>query len=180
MWWMWHGDVGHWVINQTPGIHGGDRMKSIHGDFSCPQNKPEWEGPASSQALKIDQSQCCKSVLWRSKNNPDRTFVRTNRINSYYPVYQTEIDGEPVYMWWMWHGTVGHWVINKTPGSHGNDIIKSNFTDVVCPAEIDYWDDPTSSIECLGRKYEMFHEPDKSVILDRFYVQNYLIFYKRI
>ena len=19
MWWMWHGDTGHWVVNQTPG-----------------------------------------------------------------------------------------------------------------------------------------------------------------
>ena len=23
----------------------------------------------------------------------------------------------------MWHGPVGHWVINQTPGAHGNDIV---------------------------------------------------------
>ena len=36
----------------------------------------------------------------------------------------TEIDGEEYFLWWMWHGPVGHWVINKTPGHHGGDIIK--------------------------------------------------------
>ena len=37
LWWMWHGNFGHWVLNQSPGEHGGDRMKSEFGDFGCPQ-----------------------------------------------------------------------------------------------------------------------------------------------
>ena len=47
LWWMWHGDVGHWVLNQTPGSHGGDRLKSAFGGFDCPQAKTEWEGASS-------------------------------------------------------------------------------------------------------------------------------------
>ena len=43
MWWMWHADVGHWVVNKTPGKHGDDRMKSKFGDFGCPESKKEWE-----------------------------------------------------------------------------------------------------------------------------------------
>ena len=43
MWWMWHGVVGHWVVNDSPGLHGDDRVKSAFGDFECPQDVTEWE-----------------------------------------------------------------------------------------------------------------------------------------
>ena len=43
MWWMWHGSVGHWVVNKTPGSHGGDRVKSVFDEFKCPQNVSQWE-----------------------------------------------------------------------------------------------------------------------------------------
>ena len=55
LWWMWHGDVGHWVVNPTPGVHGEDRMTSAFGDFECPQAKTEWEGAASGQSFSIVQ-----------------------------------------------------------------------------------------------------------------------------
>ena len=57
---MWHGDVGHWVLNETPGKHGNDRLKSKMGDFECPNNQTgkregaangNWEGPASDDSL---------------------------------------------------------------------------------------------------------------------------------
>ena len=48
-------------------------------------------------------------------------------------------------MWWMWHGPEGHWVINETPGFHGNDIIKSTFEDVLCPNEVFNWEDQENS-----------------------------------
>ena len=47
MWWMFHGENGHWVVNDTPGSHGTDRMSSAMGGFACPQNKPNWEGDAA-------------------------------------------------------------------------------------------------------------------------------------
>lgn len=37
MWWMWHGAVGHWVVNDSPGMHGDDRLTSAFGGFGCPQ-----------------------------------------------------------------------------------------------------------------------------------------------
>ena len=46
MWWMWHGPEGHWVVNDSPGAHGADRIKSTFGDFACPQDIESWEGPA--------------------------------------------------------------------------------------------------------------------------------------
>ena len=48
-------------------------------------------------------------------------------------------------MWWMWHGAVGHWVVNQTPGMHGNDVIKSTFDDVVCPDQVANWEDGTGA-----------------------------------
>ena len=41
-------------------------------------------------------------------------LTRTTAINEEHPIYES-IDGDGVstYMWWMWHDTVGHWVVNK-------------------------------------------------------------------
>ena len=113
MWWMWHGAVGHWVINESPGSHGGDRMKSSFGDFGCPQDKTEWEGDASSNAFSITPAPCCDEILWEREDLGNQVWTKTNQINEEYHVYKTQIDGDDVFMWWMWHATVGHWVINK-------------------------------------------------------------------
>ena len=42
-------------------------------------------------------------------------------------------------MWWMWHGEIGHWVVNRSPGSHSDDLAKSEFDDFALPTEVD-WD----------------------------------------
>ena len=40
---MWHGHVGHWIINDTPGDHGNDRAKSVFGEYMCPPDILQWE-----------------------------------------------------------------------------------------------------------------------------------------
>ena len=57
------------------------------------------------------------------------------------------MDGTTVSMWWMWHGPEGHWVINETPGSHGNDIVKSTFDNVQCPNDVISWEDQALGCE---------------------------------
>ena len=49
--------------------------------------------------------------------------------NEGFPYYQQE--GSNLVMWWMWHGDVGHWVVNVTPGIYLkililNDLIISD------------------------------------------------------
>jgi hypothetical protein len=53
---MWHGPTGHWVINDTPGQHGDDRMMSVLGDFQCPFDIDEWEGTANWTKRRITNS----------------------------------------------------------------------------------------------------------------------------
>ena len=76
-------------------------------------------------------------------------------------------------MWWMWHGPVGHWVVNQSPGKfqeklilniplktckkqvlefillfegqHADDIILSTKADVTCPDEVANWEDTTGA-----------------------------------
>lgn len=63
-------------------------------------------------------------------------------------------------MWWMWHGKTGHWVINATPGNHGDDQAKTvGFFDHKCATEFVPWnignngDDFT--IQCVPRKFTL-------------------------
>ena len=102
MWWMWHGDVGHWVINKTPGAHGGDRFKTIFGDFECPDKK-SWEGQAS---ITVSESPCCDEVRM-TKGLTQIFFTKTTETNELYPIYEaTPAQGGKIYAWWMWHGPV--------------------------------------------------------------------------
>ena len=55
------------------------------------------------------------------------------KTNDGYPYYK--LRGQEIYMWWMWHGPVGHWVTNDTPGAHGNDRLTSSMGDFECPQE---------------------------------------------
>ncbi|CBY19984.1 unnamed protein product [Oikopleura dioica] len=64
VWWMWHGPTGHWVINDTPGQHGDDRMMSVLADFQCPFDIDEWEGAAASHDFILKKSECCREVSW--------------------------------------------------------------------------------------------------------------------
>jgi len=46
IYWMWHENAGHWVLNEVAGIHAPnyrDIMRSKLGEFACPQHKTEWE-----------------------------------------------------------------------------------------------------------------------------------------
>lgn len=61
--------------------------------------------------------------------------------NAGYPYYKQR--GSNMYMWWMWHGNVGHWVVNDTPGAHGDDQIKSVMGDFKCPSQQN-WIDPNN------------------------------------
>ena len=57
--------------------------------------------------MKISADPCCKEISWNGKT----TFSMTGQINEEYPVYKAEKDGKEIFMWWMWHGDVGHWVV---------------------------------------------------------------------
>jgi len=87
-------------------------MKSTYGDFECAQNKPMWE-IISQTGFEINAAPCCQTLEW-SKDGENGVFTATNQINEEYPVYQTTSqNGQTLFMWWMWHDTVGHWVINQ-------------------------------------------------------------------
>ena len=97
----------------------------------------------------IEASPCCNKLRWL-RGSEEAVFTKTNQINEFYNVYETIIEESSpsmwwVTMWWMWHGSVGHWVVNQTPGMHGGDIIKSSFADVVCPDEVANWEDPSGA-----------------------------------
>ena len=61
----------------------------------------------------------------------------TKMMNDEYPMYTNTLG---LYMWWMWHGEVGHWVINDTPGEHGNDLVMSELDDFALPNEVTWKD----------------------------------------
>ena len=109
LWWMWHGNVGHWVLNCTPGQHGSDILKSDLGDFACPEDKTEWE--IITSGFTIESASCCTNVEW-DNDGVKTIFADTGEKNNKYPLYKS---GDK-YLWWMWHkisgNWVGHWVIN--------------------------------------------------------------------
>ena len=53
---------------------------------------------------------CCDTITWTDGTGTVRTFTKGTQINEGYPVYENAADGQ--FMWWMWHGATGHWVIN--------------------------------------------------------------------
>ena len=72
-----------------------------------------------------------------------RLSFQTAEVNEGYPVYTS---GD-LFMWWMWHGPEGHWVVNKTPGAHGGDVVKSEFDLDMCPDKVANWQDG-STFQC--------------------------------
>ena len=53
--------------------------------------------------------------------------------NDGFPCYEHK-ENKGLYMWWMYHGDkTGHWVINETPGNHGNDRMMGNVEEFYCP-----------------------------------------------
>ena len=83
-------------------------MKSVFGDFGCPESKKKWE-LVTSKNFKVAADPCCAEISWNGKT----TFTKADQINEEYNVYKAEKDGKDIFMWWMWHGAVGHWVVNE-------------------------------------------------------------------
>ena len=80
---------------------------------------------------------CCTEIIWFQNNDLSKpvrfTIEESNGLhNAGVPTYKnTETN---LSLWWMYHGEPnGHWVINETPGSHGNDIAASSIHSFVCP-----------------------------------------------
>ena len=85
-------------------------MKSVMADFACPQTIKSWEDNLENgNGFTLVPSPCCSSIQWDDGNNI-KTWTMTNSVNEEYPIY-SNTDGN--FMWWMWHGKVGHWVVNK-------------------------------------------------------------------
>ena len=79
-------------------------------DFACPQDAAAWEdGNGSSVTVGVTASPCCDSIEWQDGSDV-KTWTKTTSFNEEYPIYSNP-DGN--FLWWMWHGSVGHWVINK-------------------------------------------------------------------
>ena len=88
-------------------------MKSAFGGFDCPQDKPNWE-IISQTDFSISSAPCCQALDW-TMGQSNGVFTVTEQFNEEYPVYETSYEGGSLFMWWMWHDNVGHWVINTTP-----------------------------------------------------------------
>ena len=79
-------------------------------DFACPQDAASWkDGSGSSVTVGVAVSPCCDTIEWDDGTDVT-TWTKTASFNEEYPVYA---DTNGNFMWWMWHGAVGHWVINK-------------------------------------------------------------------
>ena len=64
-------------------------------------------------------------------------------------------------MWWMWHGEIGHWVVNRSPGTHSDDLAKSKLDDFALPTEVE-WDtlNPITVLEQAPPVRPAFDGPD--------------------
>ena len=215
LWWMYHGNMGHWVINLTPGVHGNDRLMSSFGDFACPQLLFEWsqsvtitasepyfdQPKSTTEAITTTEDLSTTSTTSSTTTTISSTTTMTSTTTTTSPVNTTmkpatskrstttsttttpmpttsstvvftcgkdlyfsnlayknsdlqgkwsiytengsimTNDGFPYYkhtasstfMWFMYHGSVGHWVVNQSPGRHGNDRFMSGFGDFSCP-----------------------------------------------
>ena len=71
-------------------------------------------------------------------------MTKTDQFNDGAPVFEavgTDPSQDPVTLWWMWHGDIGHWVVNRTPGAHGSDITKA-------PEVADNWVEKLWELDC--------------------------------
>merc|ERR1712131_354048 len=73
-------------------------------------------------------------MLWTAPSGEVLSIDTTSNFNEGAPILQAGSS----FLWWMWHGETGHWVLNDTPGSHGNDITKSELGPWMCPKEADF------------------------------------------
>ena len=66
------------------------------------------QGQAEDCSCYTQADCCCDTIIWTDDSGSAVTFTKGTSTNAGYPVY--EINGQ--FMWWMWHGATGHWVIN--------------------------------------------------------------------
>ena len=94
----------------SKGSHGDDRIKSQMAGFACAQDAAAWEDAnGSSVTVSVTASPCCDSIEWIDGDEV-KTWTKTTSLNEEYPIY-SNTDGN--FMWWMWHGPIGHWVVNQ-------------------------------------------------------------------
>ena len=99
--------VAKYVLYKIPTAWVLNKIKPIF------QEKTDWVGDTNGEGY-VEESPCCEKIIWNQANSPERMFTMTENQNEHYPVYETDIDGQTISMWWMWHGNVGHWVVNDS------------------------------------------------------------------
>ena len=57
----------------------------------------------------VAASPCCDFIEWVDGSNV-KTWFKTSSLNDEYPIYFNS-DGN--FMWWMWHDSIGRWVVNQ-------------------------------------------------------------------
>ena len=77
------------------------------------KNKDSWQG---SLSVSVAAAPCCDEIRW-TRGPAEHFFQKSDLVNEQYPVYEAEINGKTRFLWWMWHGPDGHWVLNETPGT---------------------------------------------------------------
>ena len=112
--------TGAWVVTDTVGTWNGlaPLWSMFYKKMVCPQDVDRWDGPQENGVVennfKVEAAPCCSEIVWSGSSAGSFTFTRNdNMINEEYPVYVTGNSTEAIYMWWMWHGGVGHWVTNR-------------------------------------------------------------------
>ena len=54
---------------------------------------------------------CCKTLVWTGSLGRKTTFTLGTQAIDGYPVYENA--SENLYLWWQYHGDVGHWSVNE-------------------------------------------------------------------
>ena len=77
-----------------------------------------------STTIQVQAAPCCDEISWLRRglegDKIESTFMKSDATNEFYPIYMNE---NGLSMWWMWHGPVGHWVVNQSPGKFQEKLI---------------------------------------------------------
>ena len=112
--------------------------------YKACKKTPDWSNEAPTEApTEAPVPDCCDTITQEDAAGNAIVWTKTAEVNEGYPVYTS---GD-LFMWWMWHGPEGHWVVNKTPGAHGGDVVKSEFDLDMCPDKVANWQDG-STFQC--------------------------------
>merc|ERR1719370_1686610 len=136
---MWHGEVGHWVINDTPGEHGNDLVMSELDDFALP-NEVTWKD--SGDMVVSDEAPFVKPEFY----GPETIYVSENpgeSLDGEWTLSDSTYDGYPYYenadesmfMYWEWQtegSNMGQWMID-------GHLMKSELSEFA-PPHLANWD----------------------------------------